>query len=291
MGMGVPEDQAEYYEGEAKAGRTLVTVRAPERYDDAQRILRDHGAYDIETRDTGFANVAGAPSLRTEAPTRPVREGEQTMQLREEELVARKEKVETGQVQVGKEVVSEQKTLEVPVTREEVTIDRRPVDRRPSERPLEERSETIEVPVREEQVQLGKQSVVYEEVGVGKREVQGTQEVSGTVRREEARVEREGAVGTGGTVGAASGSGWDQVMPSYRERWQQRYGSSGDRWEDTEPAYRYGHEMRSRPEYRGRQWTEVEPEFQRDWVKRNPDKPWDKASRAVRETWDEATNR
>jgi uncharacterized protein (TIGR02271 family) len=35
---------------------------------------------------------------------------------------------------------------------------------------------------------------VYEEVGVGTREVQDTQRVTGTVRREEARVERQGDV-------------------------------------------------------------------------------------------------
>src|SRR5579859_5696996 len=52
MGMGVPEEHARYYEGEAKAGKTLVTVRAEERYEDAQRILRDHGAYDVESRDS-----------------------------------------------------------------------------------------------------------------------------------------------------------------------------------------------------------------------------------------------
>jgi len=80
-------------------------------------------------------------------------------------------------------------------------------------------------------------------------------------------------------------------MPGYRERWQQRYGTTGDRWDDAEPGYRYGHEMRSRPEYRGRTWTEVEPEFQRDWTQRNPGKPWDKASRSIRETWEDTTNR
>jgi hypothetical protein len=50
VGMGVPEEHAKYYEGEAKAGKTLVTVRANGRYEDAQRILRDHGAYDVESR-------------------------------------------------------------------------------------------------------------------------------------------------------------------------------------------------------------------------------------------------
>jgi uncharacterized protein (TIGR02271 family) len=282
-GMGVPKEQAEYYEGEAKAGKTLVTVRTTDRYEDAQRMLREHGAYDIESRD-GIA-ATGNPTLQTAGAAQPAREGRETMQLREEELVANKQRVQTGQVEVGKDVVREQRTLEVPVTREEVTIERHPVDRRPSDAPIDERGQTIEVPVREEQVQVDKRAVVYEEVGVGKREVQDTQRVSDTVRREEARIDRDGDV----RVGTASGTGWDQAMPGYRERWQQRFGTSGNRWEDAEPGYHYGHEMRDRPEYRGRQWTEVEPEFQRDWSQRNPGKPWDRAKESVRETWENAT--
>ena len=53
---------------------------------------------------------------------------------------------------------------------------------------------TIEVPVREEEVNVEKRPVVTEEVEIGKRAVQDTERVSGTVRREEARVEREGDV-------------------------------------------------------------------------------------------------
>ena len=68
MGMGVPEEHAKYYEGEAKAGKTLVTVRADGRYDDAQRILRDHGAYDVESRDAS-AGLTGKPVLQSDRPT------------------------------------------------------------------------------------------------------------------------------------------------------------------------------------------------------------------------------
>src|SRR5437763_16630489 len=63
-------------------------------------------------------------------------EAEPTVELREEELQARKQPVEKGQVRVAKDVVEEQQTLEVPVTREEVTIERRPVGRQPSETPV-----------------------------------------------------------------------------------------------------------------------------------------------------------
>ena len=51
MGMGIPEEHARYYEGEAKAGRTLVTVRADGDYDQARQTLMDHGAYDVESRN------------------------------------------------------------------------------------------------------------------------------------------------------------------------------------------------------------------------------------------------
>src|ERR687885_959105 len=75
-----------------------------------------------------------------------------TVELREEELQARKQPVEKGRVQIGKDVVEEQQTLEVPVTREEVTVERRPVGRAPSATPIREGREDIRVPGREERV-------------------------------------------------------------------------------------------------------------------------------------------
>jgi hypothetical protein len=51
IGLGIPEEEARYYEGEFKAGRTLVTVKADDRFDEAWTILSSHGAYNIETRD------------------------------------------------------------------------------------------------------------------------------------------------------------------------------------------------------------------------------------------------
>jgi uncharacterized protein (TIGR02271 family) len=120
------------------------------------------------------------------------------VQLREEELSARKQQVEAGRVSLGTEVIQEQQTLEVPVTREEVTIERHPVDRRPSNEPISSTSETLNVPVREEQVSVNKQTVVYEEVNVGKRAVQETQRVSDTIRKEVVDVDATGDVDVSG---------------------------------------------------------------------------------------------
>jgi uncharacterized protein (TIGR02271 family) len=117
-----------------------------------------------------------------------------TLELREEQLQARKQPVETGRVSIGKEVVEEKQTLEVPVTHEEVTIERQAVARRPAEGSIGEKDETIRVPVREEQVSVDKQAVVTEEVRVGKQQIQETKQVSGTVRREEARIEGDGDI-------------------------------------------------------------------------------------------------
>src|SRR5919199_2332687 len=87
-----------------------------------------------------------------------------TVELREEQLAARKQTLEAGRVAIGTEVVEEQLTLEVPVSREEVAIERHAVDRHPSSEPISSASEVLSVPVHEEQVWLDKQPVVYEEV-------------------------------------------------------------------------------------------------------------------------------
>ena len=118
-----------------------------------------------------------------------------TVELREEELAARTQPIETGQVTLGTEVVEQQQTLEVPVTREEVTIERHPVRRQPSTAPIGE-GETLQVPLRQEQVSLEKQAVVYEEVAVGKHAVQETRRVTDTLRKEVVDVDAEGNVET-----------------------------------------------------------------------------------------------
>jgi len=213
------------------------------------------------------------------------------LQLREEELIPRKRSVQTGEVRLQTKVVSEERTVEVPVTREEVYIERHAVDLRPSDRPISETGETIEVPVHEEEVTLEKRAVVYEEVEVGKRSVQETESLDETVRREELRVDDQDKVLQNAGVGTRSSSGWSSAMPGYRTRWQQKYASQGGRWEDVEPAYEYGYGLREQPQYRGRNWSEIEPDVQRDWTRSHPNTPWDRARQSIRDTWDNATDR
>jgi stress response protein YsnF len=54
------------------------------------------------------------------------------------------------------------------------------------------------VPVREEDVTVEKQPVVSEEVEIGKRAAQEMEQVEGTIRRQETRVEHSGQVPVSG---------------------------------------------------------------------------------------------
>jgi hypothetical protein len=44
IGLGVPEDDAAYYDEEFRTGRTLVTCQSGDRYDEAMAVMRRYGA-------------------------------------------------------------------------------------------------------------------------------------------------------------------------------------------------------------------------------------------------------
>jgi uncharacterized protein (TIGR02271 family) len=189
--LGLPEQEADFYNREFEVGHTVVMVNTPDRQQEAYNILSRYSGYDFSTRGSQMGGYASAT-------TQPGTENEQPLKLREEQLQVQKQPVETGEVRVRKDVVSEQQSVDVPVTHEEVYVERRPGSGQPSDTPIGE-SGTYRVPVHAEQVTVEKQPVVREEVAKGKRSVQETQRVSDTVRREEAHVEREGDVNIQGT--------------------------------------------------------------------------------------------
>ncbi|MEA2662505.1 MAG: hypothetical protein QOH08_2077 [Chloroflexota bacterium] len=51
VGLGIPEAEANYYDQQVRDGRTLMTVRAGDRYADASDIVRRRNGYDYETRN------------------------------------------------------------------------------------------------------------------------------------------------------------------------------------------------------------------------------------------------
>ena len=62
IGLGIPEEESKFYESEFTAGRTLVTVRAGSRNEDAWRILNRHGAHEPATTGAAYGTgVEGTP--------------------------------------------------------------------------------------------------------------------------------------------------------------------------------------------------------------------------------------
>jgi uncharacterized protein (TIGR02271 family) len=186
IGLGIPEEDAAYYENEFKAGRTLVTVAAGRRRSEAQAILRRFGAADRKAAE----RAASASAAETRGEARAA--GGQTMQVREEQL-GHKRPETTGEVDVRKEVVAEHQTVNVPVAHDEVIVERRRVDRPAGEAEVG-RAEEVRVPVRSEEVRVEKEPVVKEEVSVRKRPVTEDEPEGGTVRKERVHVEKKGDV-------------------------------------------------------------------------------------------------
>jgi len=118
------------------------------------------------------AEIEAAAARRTEAdsdwPT------EQTLELREEQLVAHKELRQTGEVHVRTEVEEVPGRLELDAIREEAEIEHEPIGRTVTERvdPWVEGDELV-VPIYEEQLVVSKRLVLKEQLRI--RRVQSTE--------------------------------------------------------------------------------------------------------------------
>jgi uncharacterized protein (TIGR02271 family) len=117
---------------------------------------------------------------------------EQKLRLRKEELDVTKNKVDIGKVEFGKEIIEEQQILNVPIMREEVVIERRSINE-PSDKPIGEGDdEHFSLSVSEEKVEVGKHTVITGEVTAHKREIEENREIKETIKREEARINKDG---------------------------------------------------------------------------------------------------
>lgn len=144
--------------------------------------------------DTAFplGNETDADTVGT--VDRDVRDDDETIRLKEERLDVDKKEVQTGEVNVRKEVVHDTETVEVPVEREEVVIEKKPVagERATTDRDFDEDEETISIPVKEERVEVHKEPVVTDEVEIRKEKHTDVERVSEDVRREELDVDADG---------------------------------------------------------------------------------------------------
>jgi hypothetical protein len=68
VAMGVPEEEARYYQSEFELGHPIVTVEAGDRREDALVILRGNGAYDVTTPRRTYDPNAQAETTTSNVP-------------------------------------------------------------------------------------------------------------------------------------------------------------------------------------------------------------------------------
>ena len=138
---------------------------------------------DRTTTTTGRTTMRRGTERLAERPLDETERGEREINLREERLVPREERVKAGEVDLNTDVVQREQTVDVPVRSEEVIVERQPVKGRPANQPIGQEQD-ISVPVYKDKVDLDKESVVYEQVNVETRPVEETRRVKGQVKKE-----------------------------------------------------------------------------------------------------------
>ena len=159
--------------------------------DAAQTKYAGKSYHEVETHlQSDYEKTDHAKTMGWDKAKHAVKDAyDRTIQLREEKLNVGKEKVQTGEASVRKEVHTEQKTITVPVEREELVIERHAVHSGTAVHG-DIKAEEIRIPLKEERVNVSKETVVKEEVSVGTKKVQGEQTVGAEVKREELVVDK-----------------------------------------------------------------------------------------------------
>jgi uncharacterized protein (TIGR02271 family) len=202
-GLGIPEDEAKYYEEQVGHGKALVTVDAQGRDEEARAILLRDGAEGLQAAGFGTAATATAPmATRAQVSSNSISEvatgdaANVRIPVREEELVAGKRAQEAGAVHVHKDVIVEQQTVSVPLRQERVTVERVPLDNAAATDADAFQERDIDVPVMGEEAVVGKTIRGVEEVVINKDVFTEDRSVTDTVRKERVTVDDSTRTGT-----------------------------------------------------------------------------------------------
>lgn len=137
------------------------------------------------TRRRQQAYRASQPPRSANEPTVSGEDAEETLELREEQLVPHKELRELGAIEISTEVEEVPGRLEVDAYREEVIIDHEPVGQVVSEREAPSESDgVLIVPVYEEQLVVVKRLVLRERMRIRRVGTTERQLFQDTLRRE-----------------------------------------------------------------------------------------------------------
>ncbi|HEX9117645.1 MAG TPA: hypothetical protein VGA61_16365, partial [Anaerolineae bacterium] len=102
---------------------------------------------------------------------------------------------------------------------------------------------------------------------------------------------REGEQGISGEGNRGEGRPRDfaDLENDFRQHYELVYAGGAQDYYFFEPGYRFGYDLAGMDQYRGRHWSEIEPDARRDWERTQTEKPWDKIREAVRHGWERTT--
>ncbi|WP_315119844.1 YsnF/AvaK domain-containing protein [uncultured Clostridium sp.] len=105
------------------------------------------------------------------------------MKLREEQMKISKNKIQTGEVSIHKEVLTEEENITVPVKREELVIEKTVCDSQIHDK-SDAHTETIRIPISKERIDIHKQPVTLEDVSVSKHQYKEVEHITETLKKE-----------------------------------------------------------------------------------------------------------
>lgn len=282
--------EAEYYSEAIRRGGVMLAVDVPDDADiePVRDALESAGAVDIEERADYWRKQGWSgydPQSRPYTAEEAAKERSTVVPVIEEQLEVGKRQVNKGVVRVFSRTVETPVHEDVTLREEHATIERHTTDRAATPEEMANfGNKSIEVQETAEKAVVNKTARVVEEVVVDKEVSQRTETVDDTVRHTEVETERSGG------EASTSRRSYEDYERDYRQDFQTRYGSTGGRYEDYEPAYRYGHNLGTTRSYQDRPWQEIEPQAQRDWERQHPG-TWERVKASVQHGWERVTGK
>lgn len=107
-----------------------------------------------------------------------------TFQIKKEELAIAKEWMQTGEVNIYRETITEAKTFTVPIKREELVIKKKILADSVTLKHKDMSTEVIRILLNEEHVEFNKHKVNLEDVSIYKQQIQDIKHIEETLKTE-----------------------------------------------------------------------------------------------------------
>jgi stress response protein YsnF len=292
---GIPEEEANLYAEGVRRGGTMVTVTTREEHaDEAVQIMNRFHPVDIDERARMWRSEKwnrfdpkGQPYTQSDFErerkrytTDTRREGGK-LEVVEEELRVGKREVDRERLRIHTYISERPVDETVELRKEHIEVQRRKVDRPATEADLTHREEeTYEVTASSEEPVVQKRARVVEEVDVHKNVEMEKRIIHDKLRRKDVDIEH---------LDADDRAVYDEFDPMFRSHYETTYSQMGRSYNDLRPAYFYGYDMARNPQYKNRDWKQVESDARRSWEREYKDTRWDDIKQAVREGWMRAT--